>query len=477
NDVSNYWILDTDYEQYALVWSCKPIGDNRSQENYGLLSRTPALPEDGELKEKIELLKEQNGIIDDELIITEQLQLVGLALLATLVQGTIFERPCRTDVSVVQDFQVDKYLGLWYDLEHYEASFEQNTDCVTAEYSRYEDGSIRVFNSAVRLTDGLLYAVDGLALLSYPEAEVLEAKLNVSFYGAPNDESNYWILDTDYEQYALVWSCEPIGEDRSLEYYWLLSRTPALPEDGELKEKIELLKEQNGIIDDELIITEHFAEGMISKIVYMFALTLLAGNSQVEGFVVRDGNCTLATANLPFVKDFELEKDYERNMECVSIVYRWKQPTETLEVNYRGYLPSNGTTNNFSGSGVFSQEPAQQNINASSSAPSLVAKMLVSFGGVYNTTNYWVVDTDYLNYAIVYSCVTFPEMSQAVEGYWLLGRTPNLPDNKPVIDRVKYIRSTYFQVSHIRYTNHTEELCPEEETLPSEPSLVILPPL
>ena len=77
-----------------------------------------------------------------------------------------------------------QYLGLWYDLEHYEASFEQNTDCVTAEYSRYADGSIRVFNSAVRLTDGLLYAVDGLALLSYPEAEVLEAKLNVSFYGA-----------------------------------------------------------------------------------------------------------------------------------------------------------------------------------------------------------------------------------------------------------------------------------------------------
>uniref|UniRef100_A0A4Y0BP82 Apolipoprotein D n=1 Tax=Anopheles funestus TaxID=62324 RepID=A0A4Y0BP82_ANOFN len=192
-------------------------------------------------------------------------QLVCCALLATLVQGTIFERPCRTDVSAVQDFQVDKYLGLWYDLEHYEASFEQNTDCVTAEYSRYEDGSIRVFNSAVRLTDGLLYAVDGLALLSYPDAEVLEAKLNVSFYGAPNDESNYWVLDTDYENYSIVWSCEPLGEDRSLEYYWLLSRTPSLPEDETLRERIEMLKEVNGIVDDELIVTEHFAEGCNNK--------------------------------------------------------------------------------------------------------------------------------------------------------------------------------------------------------------------
>ncbi|XP_053680165.1 apolipoprotein D-like [Anopheles nili] len=186
-------------------------------------------------------------------------QLVCCALLVVLVQGTIFERPCRS-LDAVQDFQVEKYLGLWYDLEHYEASFEQNTDCVTAEYSRYTDGSIRVFNSAVRLTDGLLYAVDGLALLSYPEANPLEAKLNVSFYGAPNDESNYWVLDTDYESYSIVWSCEPIGQDRSLEYYWLLSRTPALPDDEQLRDKIAMVKQQRGIVDDELIITEHFAK-------------------------------------------------------------------------------------------------------------------------------------------------------------------------------------------------------------------------
>uniref|UniRef100_A0A182YPT4 Apolipoprotein D n=1 Tax=Anopheles stephensi TaxID=30069 RepID=A0A182YPT4_ANOST len=189
----------------------------------------------------------------------------ALFFLATLVQGTIFERPCRSDVSVVQDFQVEKYLGLWYDLEHYEANFEQNTDCITAEYSLYEDGSIRVFNTAVRLSDGLLYAVDGVALLSYPEAQVLEAKLNVSFYGTPNDESNYWVLDTDYENYALVWSCRPIGEERSRESYGLLSRTPSLPDDGELRKTIDTLKEQNGIVDDELVITEQFAEGCNNK--------------------------------------------------------------------------------------------------------------------------------------------------------------------------------------------------------------------
>lgn len=80
-------------------------------------------------------------------------------------------------------------------------------------------------------------------------------------------------------------------------------------------------------------------------------------------------------------KWYELERyeqDYERNMECVSIVYRWQQPLETLDVNYRGYLPHNGTVNTFTGSGVFSQEPAQETANTT--APTTAAKLLVSFG-------------------------------------------------------------------------------------------------
>uniref|UniRef100_A0A182MS81 Lipocalin/cytosolic fatty-acid binding domain-containing protein n=1 Tax=Anopheles culicifacies TaxID=139723 RepID=A0A182MS81_9DIPT len=281
-------------------------------------------------------------------------------------------------------------------------------------------------------------------------------------------------MDTDYNNYSIVWSCEPLGEERSLEYYWLLSRTPSLPEDEELRERIEMLKEQYGIVADELIVTEQFAEGL-----------------QVEGFLVKDGNCTLATVNLPYVKDFEVEKylgqwyeleryeqDYERNMECVSIVYRRGQPADrALEVIYRGYLPYNKTTNSFSGTGVFSEELAQENSNVTTSTTTTVAKMVASFGKSYNATDYWVVDTDYVNYAIVYSCAMYLEMNQAVEGYWLLSRKPNLPNNPQVLDRVKYLRSTYFELSHIRVTNHTEELCPMEPQLPTEPSLVILPPL
>uniref|UniRef100_A0A4Y0BPL3 Apolipoprotein D n=1 Tax=Anopheles funestus TaxID=62324 RepID=A0A4Y0BPL3_ANOFN len=231
---------------------------------------------------------------------------------------------------------------------------------------------------------------------------------------------------------------------------------------------------------------------MISKVLYVFALALIANRPDVDGFLVKDGNCTLASVNIPYVKDFEVEKylgqwyeleryeqDYERNMECVSIVYRRLEPTDRtrMEVNIRGYLPFNETIKTFTGTGVFSEESVQDHSNDTTTVTNTVGKMIASFGKAYNTTKYLVVDTDYVNYAIVYSCATFAEINQAVEGYWLLSRTPNLPSNPQVLERVKYLRSTYFELAHIRVTNHTEELCPAEQKLPTEPSLVILPPL
>lgn len=41
--MSNYWILDTDYDLYAIVYFCRTTADNTSEELAWLLSRSPFL--------------------------------------------------------------------------------------------------------------------------------------------------------------------------------------------------------------------------------------------------------------------------------------------------------------------------------------------------------------------------------------------------------------------------------------------------
>lgn len=49
-------------------------------------------------------------------------------------------------MKVVQNFDVQKYLGLWYEVEKYPFIFTLGGRCVTANYDLNSDGTVRVFN-------------------------------------------------------------------------------------------------------------------------------------------------------------------------------------------------------------------------------------------------------------------------------------------------------------------------------------------
>ncbi|NNC54336.1 MAG: lipocalin, partial [Pseudomonadales bacterium] len=46
----------------------------------------------------------------------------------------------------VQDFELDRYLGQWYEIARLDHSFERGLEQVTANYSLREDGGISVVN-------------------------------------------------------------------------------------------------------------------------------------------------------------------------------------------------------------------------------------------------------------------------------------------------------------------------------------------
>ena len=127
----------------------------------------------------------------------------------------------REPLEVVEQVDLDRYLGTWYEIASYPAWFAKNCTGVTAEYSRREDGKIQVINRCYKGSlEGKLKETRGRAKVADPTTN---AKLKVSFFGP--FWGDYWILDLDPEYQWVV-----VGEPKR-KYLWILSRTPALDED------------------------------------------------------------------------------------------------------------------------------------------------------------------------------------------------------------------------------------------------------
>ncbi|XP_038121516.1 outer membrane lipoprotein Blc [Culex quinquefasciatus] len=208
-------------------------------------------------------------------------------------------------------------------------------------------------------------------------------------------------------------------------------------------------------------------------------VVMLAGSS--FAYIVKDGNCSLVSANIPVLDNFNLEKylgkwyeveryeqDYERNLECVTAEYTRKVQDGSIDVKNKGFLAKKDAYASFSGIAYIS-DPLLDPV---------VAKLNVSYGILASgISNYWVVDTDYRNFAVVYSCTPIDDSESVIEGYWLLSRTPKLTEELQITEKLRYLLETYFVPSHVRPTNHSEALCRKEPEIPPVPASLVLPPL
>ncbi|ANR79806.1 outer membrane lipoprotein Blc [Kosakonia sacchari] len=123
-------------------------------------------------------------------------------------------------VTVVQDFNTQRYLGKWYEIARFDHTFERGLERVTATYSLRDDGGLTVVNRGYNTQRGMWQQAIGTA---YFTGDPRTAALKVSFFGPFYGGYNILALDKDY-RYALV-----CGPDR--DYLWILSRTPTLPAD------------------------------------------------------------------------------------------------------------------------------------------------------------------------------------------------------------------------------------------------------
>lgn len=136
--------------------------------------------------------------------------------------GACASPPVNRDPSIalttVEKVDIDRYLGRWYEIARLPNSFEKNCEGVTADYSRRDDGLIRVVNTCRKgATDGKVKTAKGRARIV---DETSGSKLEVSFFGP--FWGDYWVLYLA-DDYSLSLVGEPSGR-----YLWMLARTPVL---------------------------------------------------------------------------------------------------------------------------------------------------------------------------------------------------------------------------------------------------------
>lgn len=148
-------------------------------------------------------------------------------------------------VKPVDGFQVDKYLGKWYEIARLDHSFEKGLSHVSAEYSRRKDGGIAVLNKGYNAKKGRWKSAQGKAYFVENEDR---AYLKVSFFGPFYGSYVVFGLDQDNYQYAFV-----AGPKTS--YLWFLSRKPIVTET--LKQQFINESRQLGFKTEELIWVEH----------------------------------------------------------------------------------------------------------------------------------------------------------------------------------------------------------------------------
>ncbi|CAL4067430.1 unnamed protein product [Meganyctiphanes norvegica] len=159
-----------------------------------------------------------------------------LLLPCALGQWGIPEEGVCPEVTLQPDFDLQKYLGRWYELAHAQWAFgtEANT-CMTSDF--VEQGVV----SEAKVYQGEVFWALGESVNIQTEAEMYETEEDPAalwvYYGEgdPGEigKANHYVLSTDYENYACVFNCVQVDETTREMFAFLMARTNLFDSDAD----------------------------------------------------------------------------------------------------------------------------------------------------------------------------------------------------------------------------------------------------
>ena len=148
-------------------------------------------------------------------------------------------------LTVISGFDLERYLGTWYEIARLDHKFERGLSNVTATYSLRDDGGVHVVNQGYNEKAGKWDEAVGKAyFVESPD----KGRLKVSFFGPFYGGYNIIEIDQVGYQYSMV-----AGPNRS--YLWILARMSEL-EPG-LVDRLVGKARELGFSTDDLIFVEH----------------------------------------------------------------------------------------------------------------------------------------------------------------------------------------------------------------------------
>ncbi len=141
-----------------------------------------------------------------------------LAFIVPFLFGGCLDVP--EGITPIQNFELENYLGKWYEIARLDHSFERGLHKVTAEYDMRQDGGVSVTNRGYLTSKGKWKDAQGKAF--FVDQPTI-GHLKVSFFGPFYGTYAIFELGDNYE-YAFV-------SGSTTKYLWFLSRTPEVSQE------------------------------------------------------------------------------------------------------------------------------------------------------------------------------------------------------------------------------------------------------
>ncbi|CAG9584503.1 unnamed protein product [Danaus chrysippus] len=177
------------------------------------------------------------------------ISLLILTLFATVYANVIIDSKCP-EFKPIQNFNFAAYgTGVWREVARYPNEYEEDIKCDRGVYTLEGDYSS---TRNVIVKDGKEIKINGI-IKKAPDAGNTGKLVASISRDSWKMENTFYVLDTDYDNYAITYACKyDEGKKSRRDYAWILSRSKILSDD--VKTKIQNFMKSSGYLDyDKLI--------------------------------------------------------------------------------------------------------------------------------------------------------------------------------------------------------------------------------